>query len=105
MNNTIYRQDAIDAIDQYGSIWMEYTDSMSREEVAERALKASKQSMIKILHDLPSADKRGKWIMHLDDLFPAESTMECNQCHHEQPLTIDNNYCPNCGADMRGEEE
>ena len=33
--------------------------------------------------------KRGKWIYHIDDLFPAESTMECNQCHAEQPLTCD----------------
>lgn len=50
---------------------------------------------------LPSAERKGKWIMHIDDLFPAESTQECSQCHNEQPLTIDNNFCPNCGADMR----
>ena len=46
--------------------------------------------------------KRGKWIYHIDDLFPAESTMECNQCHAEQPLTCDDEFCPHCGADMRG---
>lgn len=42
--------------------------------------------------------KKGKWIKHIDDLFPAESTLECNVCHHEQPLTIDDNFCPNCGS-------
>lgn len=46
---------------------------------------------------------RGKWILHIDNLFPVESTMECNQCHEHQPVTIDDNFCPNCGADMREE--
>lgn len=45
--------------------------------------------------------KKGRWIMHIDDLFPEESTMECNQCHEHQPITIDDNFCPNCGAEMQ----
>lgn len=44
--------------------------------------------------------KKGKWIYHIDDLFPAESTMECNQCHAEQSLTCDDEFCPHCGAKM-----
>lgn len=46
---------------------------------------------------------RGKWIYNIDDLFPAESTMECNQCHAEQPLICDDEFCPHCGAKMDGE--
>lgn len=42
----------------------------------------------------------GEWINHISDLFPAESTIECSVCHEEQPLGIDDNYCPNCGARM-----
>ena len=45
-------------------------------------------------------DRTGKWIYHVDDLFPAESTIECSICHHEQPLIIDDEYCPHCGARM-----
>lgn len=44
----------------------------------------------------------GEWINHFDDLFPAESSIECSVCHEEQPLGIDDNYCPNCGARMKG---
>jgi len=56
---------------------------------------------IQTLKELPPAQpKRGKWIYHIDDLFPAESTMECNQCHAEQPLTCDDEFCPHCGAKM-----
>ena len=47
---------------------------------------------------------QGKWIYHIDDLFPGESTQECSICHREQLLTYnDDNYCPACGAYMRGE--
>ena len=61
------------------------------------------QHALTAVDKLPSAEpKRGKWIYHIDDLFPAESTMECNQCHAEQPLTCDDEFCPHCGADMRG---
>lgn len=46
---------------------------------------------------------KGKWIMHISDLFPADSTQECSICHEEQIIYgRDDNFCPNCGADMRG---
>lgn len=44
--------------------------------------------------------KTGKWIMHISEIYPADSTMECNICHAEQTLWCDENYCPNCGAKM-----
>ena len=47
--------------------------------------------------------KTGHWIMHIDDLFPGDSTQECSICHEEQNTFIDDNYCPNCGAKMEGE--
>jgi hypothetical protein len=56
------------------------------------------------LNNLPSVDavpvRHGRWIYHIDDLFPAESTKKCDQCHEEQPLTCDDNFCPHCGAKM-----
>ena len=50
--------------------------------------------------------KHGEWIIHFDDLFPVESTQECSICHAEQIINgNDDNFCPNCGADMRKYEE
>lgn len=124
VGDMVCRQAAIEAIDQYGSVWMEYTEAMSIDEIAERALKASKQSMIKILHDLPSAERTGKWIETAEEYYKAindrgwgvnEDTpyfvddIACSECLSKFS-TIDNNterfyFCPNCGADMRGEEK
>lgn len=98
MTDYIERQAAIDAIDQYGSVWMEYTDRMNIEEIAERALKASKQSMIKILRDLPSAETEN---IHCKDCIHYDThNHRCRYWNHG--VKVDG-YCSK--ADMRGEEE
>jgi RNA polymerase subunit RPABC4/transcription elongation factor Spt4 len=49
---------------------------------------------------------QGEWIKHIDNLFPEESTEECPFCHEEQRIVgNDDNFCPNCGADMRGDKD
>jgi len=66
--------------------------------------KCSGCDTLRAIQSIQKADvaevKHGRWIIHIDDLFPVESTMECNLCHEEQPLGCDDNYCPNCGARM-----
>jgi len=79
------------------------------EVVQNRHMMLSKEKVLLIndIEKLPSAEPkriRGKWIYHIDDLFPAESTMECNQCHAEQPLICDDEFCPKCGAKMEATE-
>lgn len=54
---------------------------------------------------IPIERPTGHWINHYDDLFPEESTEECSICHQEQSIGNDDNYCPNCGAKMKGAEE
>lgn len=46
--------------------------------------------------------RRGRWIVHMSEIYPADSTIECDQCHEVQTAFISDSFCPNCGADMRG---
>lgn len=62
---------------------------------------------IEILKDLPSAQperKQGQWV-GIDD-EPCE-TWECDQCGYIQEFFDGDqpNYCSNCGADMREDEQ
>lgn len=66
---------------------------------------------------LPSADRpQGEWIVHKErtgvndgfiDFFPTE--YECSNCGLKQSMYFINskpsNFCPNCGADMRGTDD
>ena len=60
---------------------------------------------------LPSAQperKKGEWI-HKPDIYLDEQTWECSECGEPwifiegTPSENNANFCPNCGADMRGE--
>lgn len=49
--------------------------------------------------------KKGKWIRITDE--PFADRFECSECGKFPPIEncefLLSNYCPNCGADMRGE--
>ena len=62
------------------------------------------ESICEALHKVSRPS--GEWIVHFDDLFPEESTEECSVCHAEQLINgNDDNYCPNCGARMKGADD
>lgn len=45
--------------------------------------------------------ERGEWIR-----YPHGSGIYCSRCKRKRRYRdINDSYCPNCGADMRGEEE
>ena len=60
--DAISRQQALDAVGKYASIWMEYTDAMSKDEIAQIALNNAKSTMIRILKELPPAQPEPQWI-------------------------------------------
>ena len=78
------------------------------------------KSIIEILDDVgrdinrlqPAQPKRGKWIYGEDSMADCVDGYRCDQCgffvpwdyqHKSIDYIKDYNFCPNCGADMRGE--
>ena len=43
---------------------------------------------------------QGKWL----DIYKSHIAYECSNCHIQMPITDYYNFCPNCGADMRGDK-
>ena len=91
------------------SIWGEPCDDyVKREDVKSGMIKygflAPDMTVTEFVEDeLPSVTpqpKRGKWIEKTGEGFDAWA--ECSECGCVNPFEDDFNYCPNCGADMRG---
>lgn len=48
--------------------------------------------------------RKGKWELHTDEKFDIDY-YKCSECGYELYRKMDiSNFCPNCGADMRGGE-
>ena len=106
----ISRQEAIDAVMEYGAIWMEYTDAMDKGEIAQRALNNAKSTMIRILKELPSVQpepKEGHRILR--ETPDGGEQYECSECgvlwefNDGSPEDNEAYFCPKCGARMKGE--
>jgi len=86
--DTIYREDAIEAVEELNAISFYELNEHSKEAFVEirRALKA-----------LPSADRpQGEWIEMYRDGFGNMICM-CSKCSFHASRS---RYCPNCGAEM-----
>ena len=95
MNNTIYRQDAIDAISTWDKFGVDERNRVVRwYEGLEPYVKL--RDVVWAIVKLPSAERKGKWV--LTDGY------RCSRCNYKLQTTGIPMYCPNCGADMRGEE-
>ena len=94
MDDTIYRQAAIDAAERESQVDGAYGYMDTK-------------SIVDMLNDLPSAQperKKGKWIGEPKDGIEAMFFKpKCSVCGFESAEV--KNYCPNCGADMRGEDD
>lgn len=69
----------------------------------------AKSTVLFVLNKMPTIEERktGKWIE--TRTWEHDGEIYCEQCGSDAPTEGDyrqvkTNYCPNCGADMRGEE-
>lgn len=96
------REEAIDVLKHnYPSAC--FTDLCEAVEIAIQALSAQPEH------------KRGKWIYGEDNLGTGGDGWFCSECGHFEKWDYSAdmksaelnlpNYCPNCGADMRGEQK
>ena len=107
MSDLISRQAATEALDEQieqcnkalGSF-----DISPKDEYAIKVERASLEAYKEQLENMPSAQperKNGKWIV---SHIPDSMLWECNQCGFDCGAHSFN-FCPNCGADMRGEQD
>ena len=95
MSDLISRQAAIDAIRKSAS---KYTGFMEMEMYTDN-------DAVEAINGVPSAyPKKGMWTkIRLTDKDYGARAKECSSCGSTFFNTIRWHYCPNCGADMRGE--
>lgn len=104
MNDSISKQNVIDTIKD-ADVFVFYGEDITVEDAIEIAIRSTKGSVITDIEQLPLAQpeqKTGKWTYNIDDIFPMDSQMECDNCHASYPIYLCNEFkfCPNCGAKM-----
>lgn len=71
------------------------------------------ETLLQAIDNIPAADVapvvHGQWIFEKGDGQTSSDGWVCSACncgfHTNVPYFEDFNFCPNCGADMRGEND
>ena len=108
MDDLISRRAAIEEV-EFGITYAKAFD-IETGEVRELFKESNKalQKAVERIKALPSAEKKGKWVL-LTDYLDGQ-TYKCSACNEIWTFidgTPEDNgafFCPNCGADMRGEQ-
>ena len=103
MNDLISRQAAIDALKEHRALYCDNTpDAFSKLSHAEKSRVDELDTAIATLVNLPSANKSGHWVMNPSEVA-GDGYYICSNCNNDVYDATD--FCPNCGADMRGEQD
>ena len=73
-----------------------------KEEMIKAVMADTVTPIIVLQPTIEPEQKRSKWTYNIDDIFPMDSQMECDNCHASYPIYLCNEFkfCPNCGAKM-----
>ena len=107
MGDLIDRQAAIDALDQY------YKDKkyIARSRTILSAICLDIKATVDSLPSAQPERKKGNWIDgEHDQWMNGVFALRCSECNGGYHLSSEHvigvwNYCPNCGADMRGGDD
>lgn len=111
-DDTISRQAAIDALERIFNQCEEIEAHFPDGDPDKTGYKMFPDYMTvwKYLHQLPSAERRGRWINGNEGIWNAVILPKCSICgetFYEMNVNINGeypyNYCPNCGARMEAE--
>lgn len=101
-DDSISRKEAIDTLKKISfSQWVECGEYLSEDMMEIKIINSNKA--LEAIEALPSAEperKMGQWLNHLG--LPLNDF--CSVCAKDSPYNKHWDFCPNCGADMRGEE-
>ncbi len=104
--DTIYRQDAIDAIEDVD--WYHqnrFTKEMVHGSSSEYESWYKVDDIYNAIDCVPSAQpeqRKGEWVIYVISMLDGEGC-KCSECGFEGVPYWD--FCPNCGADMRGDSK
>jgi hypothetical protein len=113
MNDYISRQKAIEIINHYAEMALYRMLSLepgSRAYLIAELQYGDRKHIRKMVEDIPPADIRpvvyGDWEWH-GPCRDSKGTYwaSCSVCKTRQRIGDYENFCPHCGADMRGEKE
>ena len=82
MSDLISRQDAIKAIEDLPNCYNGFSDTYD------------KACIIGTLGEVPSAERKGKWLHP----YKSDIACECSVCHMQMPIIDWFHFCPNCGS-------
>lgn len=96
MSDCISRQAALDAMDTWDKFGCGPDGKLVRYDDDNHYVPyVHYDDMVHVIKHLPSAQKKGHW---MDE----GTNYACSECH--RGCWVNSNYCPWCGADMRGED-
>ena len=78
-----------------------------KQALAVSAILEDKKTIEQIIDEQPTIEperKKGKWI-NLKNKKGTILALRCSVCGNSPKHAIRSDFCPNCGADMRGEED